>query len=195
MPAKQTRIRRESGANPARLTKNVYKSIDGLKVMLYTHQRLKNISILYDSVQIFNLQILIMNSFNLFCFLTAGSITDLKYRKADNLMILTFFLIDLWLNHGNISSEELFQRVVSVMIVFAVMFPLYSAGLIGAGDVKFLMALCMMIGSSCLINAMVPITIAASVLFILMAVANRDSKNLRIPMLIPISLGVLVTLC
>lgn len=45
--------------NPARLTKNVYKSIDGLKVMLYTHQRLKNISILYDSVQIFNLQILI----------------------------------------------------------------------------------------------------------------------------------------
>ncbi|MCR5526305.1 MAG: A24 family peptidase [Lachnospiraceae bacterium] len=136
-----------------------------------------------------------MNIFNLFCFLTAGSITDLKYRKADNLMILTFFLIDLWLNHGNIGLEEIFQRAAGMIIVFAVLFPVYSVGLIGAGDVKFLMALCMMTGSAILLKALVPITITATILCVLMAIAERNSRSLRIPMLIPISFGVLTVLC
>ena len=132
-----------------------------------------------------------MRVFILFWLLTAGSITDLRYRKVDNLLSLAGFAAGMFLDISEGGFYGTIDALMAVIIVFAVLYPLFSIRLIGAGDIKFLMAVCMFTGRGGLMNSLVPVAVSSLLIMIVFIVYKGRWKDLKIPMTIPISLGIL----
>ena len=75
----------------------------------------------------------------LFLFLAASSYTDLKYRTIDNFQNLFFFITGLIFMTLERGLYGLADGLITAVIVFAAFFVFYGAGLMGAGDIKFIM--------------------------------------------------------
>ncbi|MCR4744083.1 MAG: A24 family peptidase [Lachnospiraceae bacterium] len=134
-----------------------------------------------------------MRIFILFWLLAAGSITDLRYRRVENLLSLTGFLTGLMLDIFCLGPAGTIDAAIAAFLVFMVLYPMFSIRLIGAGDIKFLMAVSMFLGREMLMASLVPIAAASVVIMLLMAFRKGRWKDLQIPMTIPISLGILST--
>lgn len=132
-----------------------------------------------------------MRNFILFCFLTAGSITDLRYRRVENLLTGVVFFTGLLMDIFILGVPAAAGAFVTSLIVFTLLYPLFSIRILGAGDIKFLMAVCMFTGRDVLLDSLVPIAAASVAIMLIMRLKSKSYKGIKIPMTIPISIGVL----
>ncbi len=126
----------------------------------------------------------------LFLFLAAASYTDLKFRYIDNFQNIFYFILGLifiWLENG---VYGLADGVVTAILAFAILFIFYAAGYLGAGDIKFIMGIAAFTGHEKLLDSVIPVTVAAVMVMILKLLKTDSIRNLKIPMAVPISLGV-----
>ncbi|MCR4892740.1 MAG: A24 family peptidase [Lachnospiraceae bacterium] len=130
----------------------------------------------------------------LFLMLVAASFTDIKGRYVDNQMLLASAVTGSLIILGQKGMEGILDGYLSAALVFLVCFPLFCGGLMGAGDVKLLMTVCILVGSDCMKRSLIPLGISAVLLTAFMALTEKRLKNLEIPMAIPISIGVLSAL-
>ena len=82
--------------------------------------------------------------------LLIASISDVRDRKIPNWSVLAIFVLAVpWIllapNASFLSSGE------AMLAAFLISFPLYLAGLVGAGDSKLLMAAALLVGASKLV--------------------------------------------
>lgn len=126
----------------------------------------------------------------LFLFLTAASYTDLRFRYIDNFQNIFYFILGLIFIGIENGIYGLADGVVTALLVFAVSLIFYAAGYLGAGDIKFIMGIAAFTGHEQLIKSAVPVTVAAVMVMILMILRKGSIRGLKIPMAVPISLGV-----
>ena len=128
----------------------------------------------------------------LFLLLAASSMTDLKYRYIDNQLILFCMISGLGIRlvHGVTDPADL---IAGVICPFLLLYPFYAMRLIGAGDVKLLMAAGVFTGLNGLKMSLIPVTVISVILTISMAIKEKKIRDLKIPMAIPISLGILIS--
>lgn len=126
----------------------------------------------------------------LFLFLAAASYTDLKYRYIDNFQNIFYFILGLIFIGLEKGIYGLADGVITAILVFAVSLIFYAAGYLGAGDIKFIMGIAVFTGHEEILNSLIPVTMAAVMVMILMIIKNGSIKNQKIPMAVPISLGV-----
>ena len=127
----------------------------------------------------------------LFWLLTTASISDIRYRKVDNLLILIAFAAGIALDITTLGIAGSLDALMTVIIVFAVLYPLFSIRLMGAGDIKFLMAVITFIGKDGLMTSLIPIAFSSVAIMLVMGIAERGFTKLKIPMTVPISMGIL----
>ena len=135
-----------------------------------------------------------MRIFLLALFLSAASISDLVKRKIGNRLILVSALIGgaLSLHYGGFGS--LFDGILTAAGIFVLFLPFFMAHLIGAGDIKLLMVIALFLGHGVLFDSLFPILVFSLVILLIFAILNRGFKGVRVPMAVPLSLGVLSTL-
>lgn len=75
----------------------------------------------------------------LMCIFCAAAYMDLRFYKIPNLCILTGILSGLIMTYASYSFAGVFAAGVSAAGIFAIFYPFYLMGGIGAGDVKLLM--------------------------------------------------------
>ncbi len=126
----------------------------------------------------------------LFLFLAAASYTDLKYRYIDNFQNIFYFILGLIFIGLEKGIYGLADGVITAILVFAVSLIFYAAGYLGAGDIKFIMGIAVFTGHEEILNSLIPVTMAAVMVMILMIIKSGSIKNQKIPMAVPISLGV-----
>ena len=126
----------------------------------------------------------------LFLFLAAASYTDLRFRYIDNFQNIFYFILGLIFIGIENGIYGLADGVVTALLVFAVSLIFYAAGYLGAGDIKFIMGIVAFTGHEQLIKSVVPVTVAAVTVMILMILRRGSIRDLKIPMAVPISLGV-----
>ena len=126
----------------------------------------------------------------LFLFLAAASYTDLRFRYIDNFQNIFYFILGLIFIGIENGIYGLADGVVTALLVFAVSLIFYAAGYLGAGDIKFIMGIAAFTGHEQLIKSAVPVTVAAVTVMILMILRRGSIRDLKIPMAVPISLGV-----
>jgi len=126
----------------------------------------------------------------LFLFLAASSYTDLKYRSIDNFQNLFFLITGLIFITLERGPYGLADGVITAVMAFAALFIFYGAGLLGAGDIKFIMAIAAFTGHETMKASLIPIAAASVMIMILMFVREGGIKRVKIPMAVPISLGV-----
>ena len=155
-----------------------------------------------------------MKDFALFLLLTGASISDLRYRKIDNILCLLGAAVGLSYTFMYGKTGALLDSLYASIMVFALLYGFFAIRLIGAGDIKFLMAVASFIGSDGIERSIIPITASAMIIVLCTAVfrsiyslkCKRDfaaslqsnkffcnsSQKFVIPMAIPISIGVLL---
>ncbi|MBQ7724693.1 MAG: prepilin peptidase [Lachnospiraceae bacterium] len=126
----------------------------------------------------------------LFLFLAAASYTDLKYRYIDNFQNIFYFILGLIFIGLEKGIYGLADGIITAILVFAVSLIFYAAGYLGAGDIKFIMGIAVFTGHEEILNSLIPVTMAAVMVMILMIIKSGSIKNQKIPMAVPISLGV-----
>lgn len=126
----------------------------------------------------------------LFLFLAAASYTDLRFRYIDNFQNIFYFILGLIFIGIENGIYGLADGVATALLVFAVSLIFYAAGYLGAGDIKFIMGIAAFTGHEQLIKSVVPVTVAAVTVMILMILRRGSIRGLKIPMAVPISLGV-----
>ncbi len=126
----------------------------------------------------------------LFLFLAAASYTDLKYRYIDNFQNIFYFILGLIFIGLEKGIYGLADGVITAILVFAVSLIFYAARYLGAGDIKFIMGIAVFTGHEEILNSLIPVTMAAVMVMILMIIKSGSIKNQKIPMAVPISLGV-----
>lgn len=135
-----------------------------------------------------------MSNAVLLSFIALASVSDLRYRKVKNYIVFPCFLTGLVLSFAHGGAAGLADSILAALYVFTALFPFFSARLIGAGDIKFTMAIALFLGQDGMYDSLIPIAVASTVTMLTMAAYHRSFKNLKIPMIIPISLGVIYML-
>ncbi|MCR4909081.1 MAG: prepilin peptidase [Lachnospiraceae bacterium] len=122
----------------------------------------------------------------LLSFLLAASVSDLKYRKIDNALILSGILAFSLLLFFTGGPAALLSGYCYTVLVFVLLFPCFALGFLGAGDIKFLMVLILAVGAGELRDALQFILPAALLTAAL-------SKKRQFPAAVPVSLGILAS--
>ncbi len=130
----------------------------------------------------------------LFFFLFTASISDLKYRRIDNLLNFIFFTSGVIFSFLKRGAGGAADGIVTALAVFAFTFVLYGAGLMGAGDIKFIMAAAAFSGSGMIRSAVVPAVVFCIPITAISVIRTEKGQRPAIPMAIPISLGILYAL-
>ncbi len=120
-------------------------------------------------------------------FLFISACTDVMSNRIRNNIIFTGLIIGA----AFFFSKE---AVIGFAVPFLILFPLYRAGLCGAGDVKLMMLAGFYLGLDVLLNCLPAVT-ALSVLFIVAVgiVEKSNPKQIEIPVAVPVFLGVIPT--
>ena len=127
----------------------------------------------------------------LFLFLLSASLTDLKYRRITNLHNL-FFLIPLGIfSFTDNGLGGLADGILTALLIFTFLYMFYGAGFLGAGDIKFIMTAAVYTGHGVILRSLVPIGIFSVITLAFFAVYEGRVKRLKIPMAVPVSLGIL----
>ncbi len=130
----------------------------------------------------------------LFMFLITATLTDLRARYIDNLQNIFFFVLGITFAFLERGIEGAVDGLLSAIMVFALLYVFYAGGYLGAGDIKFIMSIAAYTGHEVLKSALIPITVSAAALLLVMAVRTGRLKGIKIPMALPISLGILMTI-
>ncbi|MCR4590711.1 MAG: A24 family peptidase [Lachnospiraceae bacterium] len=130
----------------------------------------------------------------LFMFLIAASLTDLRARYIDNLQNVFFFVLGLVFAFLERGIEGAVDGILSALLVFALLYVFYAGGYLGAGDIKFIMSIAVYTGHEVLKESLIPVTAFSVLLLLFMAVRTGKIKGIRIPMALPVSLGILMSI-
>ncbi|SKB97387.1 Type IV leader peptidase family protein [Lachnospiraceae bacterium] len=133
-----------------------------------------------------------MENYVLFLLLTASSMTDIRNRYVDNQLLIFCGISGVFLRvmHG---IQDPVDIAGGILIPFLILFPFYAVKFIGAGDVKLLMVIGIFIGLSGLKNCLIPVTAVSVCMAVVMLARGQKFRDMRIPMAVPISLGVLLS--
>ena len=130
----------------------------------------------------------------LFLFLIVASLTDLRARYIDNLQNIFFFVLGFIFTFIERGRAGVADGLCTALLVFALLYVFYAGGFLGAGDIKFIMAIGVYTGHKVLVSALIPITIFAVVILLAAAVRRGKIRGITIPMALPISLGILLSM-
>ena len=130
----------------------------------------------------------------LFLFLVAASLTDLKARYIDNFHIIFGFLLGLasaFLERGVRGAAD---GILTAFAVFILLFTFYAGGYLGAGDIKFIMAAAVYAGHEVISRSLIPTTVFSLVILAYYALKSGRLKGVSIPMSLPVSMGIILSL-
>ncbi len=127
----------------------------------------------------------------LFFFLFTASISDLKYRRIDNLLNIFFFASGILISFLKSGASGVADSIFAALAVFTFTYVLFAAKLMGAGDIKFIMALAAFTGYRVLLKSIVPASAFSIPIALISLLRTEKGERLKVPMAIPISLGVL----
>ncbi len=130
----------------------------------------------------------------LFLFLVAASLTDLKARYIDNFHIIFGFLLGLasaFLERGVRGAAD---GILTAFAVFILLFTFYAGGYLGAGDIKFIMAAAVYAGHEVISRSLIPTTVFGLVILAYYALKSGRLKGVSIPMSLPVSMGIILSL-
>lgn len=130
----------------------------------------------------------------LFLFLVAASLTDLKARYIDNLHIFFGFFLGITSAFLERGAEGAADGILTAIAVFILLFTFYAGGYLGAGDIKFIMAAAVYTGHEVMKRSLIPITIFSIAFLAFYAVKSGRLKGVRIPMALPVSMGIILSL-
>ena len=132
-----------------------------------------------------------MKEFVFLLFLTAASFSDVRYHSIDNALNLAGGGAGLLFLLVSQDRNIIFDGLYASSMVFICLLFLFILRLIGAGDIKFLMAAALFTGSSLLLSSL-PYMISAAILITLPQILKRKSFiGITFPAAIPISAGLL----
>ena len=127
-------------------------------------------------------------------FLSAASVSDLIKRRISNKLILCSMVAGAYLSWHYGGFPSLADGVATAAAIFILFWPFFVAHLIGAGDIKLLMSVALISGHEALIQSLLPIMIFSIITLIIFSILNRGIRGVRVPMAVPLSLGILWTL-
>ncbi|MBO6149486.1 MAG: prepilin peptidase [Lachnospiraceae bacterium] len=132
-----------------------------------------------------------MGKFFLFFLLLSASCTDISRRYVDNLLLLAaaFFAAAFALADRGLMG--LLDGFLVALLVFMASWAFFIGGLLGAGDIKFLMVLGLYMGSAAFVSSLAPIAVSSVLFLLLLMIRHRRIRDIEVPMTVPISLGVL----
>ncbi len=126
--------------------------------------------------------------------LAAASCTDLRGRYVDNLLVLWTLLTGVIITASEKGIPGILDGLAALLLVFLCGFGFFAAGFLGAGDVKFLMALSMASGIQGLLQSLLPTAVCAVFIFLFLQRKETGPGAPQVPMTIHISIGFLLTL-
>lgn len=132
-----------------------------------------------------------MKDFIFLLFLTAASFSDIRYHRIDNGLNLTgAFAGTVYL----ISTHDLniiTDAFIAAGMIFICLILIFMTGLIGAGDIKFLMAASLFTGKAVLLSSL-PYMLSAAILITFPKILKKKSfLEISFPAAVPISAGLL----
>ena len=132
-----------------------------------------------------------MRIFCLSLFLSAAALSDLSKRKISNRLVLAGLLCGALLSFHAGGFGMLLDGFLTAAAILAIFWIFFSVRLIGAGDVKLLMATAVFVGSGVIMNSIIPILVFSVITICVLAIRERRLRNLDIPLAVPVALGVL----
>ena len=136
-----------------------------------------------------------MKEFVFLLFLTAASFSDIRFHKIDNALNLAGGLAGaiFLLSTGDV--EIMVDGLYASGLVFICLLLLFILRLIGAGDLKFLMAASLFTGSAVLFSS-IPYMLSSAILLTFPRILKQRSfLNITFPAAVPISAGLLCGMC
>ncbi len=124
-------------------------------------------------------------------FLTAASFSDIRYHRIDNGLNLTGALAGLFFLISANNIYMIKDGFYAAGLVFISLFLLFVLRLIGAGDIKFLMAAVLFTGKAVLLSSVPYMLSAAVIISFPRIIKQRSFINIRFPAAVPISTGLL----
>ena len=132
-----------------------------------------------------------MTEFIFLLFLTAASFSDIRYQRIDNALNLAGALAGAVILIHTRDIEIISDALLASWLVFIVLVLLFMLRLIGAGDIKFLMAASLFTGRAILFSSL-PYMLSAVIIITLPKVIKQKSfLNIYFPAAVPISAGLL----
>ncbi len=136
-----------------------------------------------------------MKEFVFLLFLTAASFSDIRFHKIDNALNLAGGLAGaiFLLSTGDVGI--MVDGLYTAGLVFICLLLLFILRLIGAGDIKFLMAASLFTGSAVLFSS-IPYMLSSAILLTFPRILKQRSfLNITFPAAVPISAGLLCGMC
>ncbi|MBQ9503520.1 MAG: prepilin peptidase [Lachnospiraceae bacterium] len=136
-----------------------------------------------------------MKEFVFLLFLTAASFSDIRFHKIDNALNLAGGLAGaiFLLSTGDVGI--MVDGLYAAGLVFICLLLLFILRLIGAGDIKFLMAASLFTGSAVLFSS-IPYMLSSAILLTFPRILKQRSfLNITFPAAVPISAGLLCGMC
>ena len=127
----------------------------------------------------------------LFLFLIAASVTDLSFRYIDNYQNLFYFILGLSFMTLEKGVGGFADGIYTAVLTFLILYFFFAGRLLGAGDIKFIMALGAFLGHCRMLDCVIPITVSGVAVMIIMFIREGGIKRVKIPMAVPISLGII----
>lgn len=127
----------------------------------------------------------------LFLFLIAASVTDLNFRYIDNYQNLFYFILGLSFLTLEKGIGGFADGIFTALLSFLILYVFFAGRLLGAGDIKFIMAIGAFLGHGKVLDCVIPITVSGVIVMIIMFIREGGIKRVKIPMAVPISLGII----
>lgn len=106
-------------------------------------------------------------------------ITDMKYCKIPNLLIITGITAGLLISIANTQYSEALQSLICMAVIFVSFYPFYLLGGLGAGDIKlFMMTGCFIRNESLLSFILVTMLIGAAISIAKMIIFQESRQRL-----------------
>ena len=124
-------------------------------------------------------------------YLTAASFSDIRYHKIDNALNLAGALAGAIFLFSTGDTGTIIDGLYASGLVFAGLLLLFMMRLIGAGDIKFLMAAALFTGSAILFSS-IPYMLSSAILITFPKMLKKRSfLGISFPAAVPISAGLL----
>ncbi len=125
----------------------------------------------------------LVNSIALVTVLVAA-VTDIRTRRIPNQLTLPMMVLGLVLNTLGSGSGGFLSSLGGMAVGFALLFPVYLLGGMGAGDVKLLSAVGALLGARQVFNSFIWSALAGGLMALIYMVVNRafsqTFRNLRL---------------
>ena len=126
--------------------------------------------------------------------LIIAAITDLRSRKIGNRLVLAVMVVAplFWFASGLSLWPGVPLQIGFALIVFAILYALWSFGLVGGGDIKLLTAIALWAPPVPFLQMLIVMALAGGVLSVVFAIAHfkrKRSERMSLPYGVAITIG------